>query len=282
MNVYVQAYRQPLGKWLLGILTAVLVLSIAISWLFQMATGSFCHIKLTVIFICSWLFWFTLLPPLQRFTTQWLERNPRWQRIVLPGFALSFTLVGINQLVTRSAIIFILYTFYGCSDVHDDWLFSAMTNNVLIHFLNCWLIIASTIFLNHTKISLAKNTLQMNAGSRQDAEKPAGEAAAKTFLAIKNNNKTELLRFQEIIWLQSDNNCVEIQTLEKKYVLYRSLRSIEEELDNQIFVRIHRSTIVNRNFIKSINQLPSGDGYVELTTGESIRYSRNYKKQLMG
>lgn len=124
--------------------------------------------------------------------------------------------------------------------------------------------------------------VQANASPMPDAENPAGEAAAHTALMIKNNNETELLHFQEIIWLQSDSNGVKIQTIRKKYLLYRSLRSIEQELDSPQFVRIHRSAIVNRTFIQSIRQLPGGDGYVALTTGEEIRYSRNYKRQLIG
>ncbi|MFN7116250.1 MAG: LytR/AlgR family response regulator transcription factor [Saprospiraceae bacterium] len=282
MNLYVQTYRQPLTQWLLGILTALLVLMVLVGWLFQMATDSFCHTKLTIIFITSWIFWAALTPHLQQFASKWFARNPRWQQLMLPGFVLSFTLVGINQLLTRSAIVFVLYVFYGCSDVYDNWLFSAMTNNVLIHFLNCWLIIGATIVANHATISRKQVLVQTTANSMPDSEKPAGEAAAVTTLAIKNNNTTEILRFQEIIWLKSDNNCVEIQTTRKKFVLYRSLRSIEAELDPQQFVRIHRSAIVNRQFIQSIHHLPSGDGYVALTTGEEIRYSRNYKKGLMG
>lgn len=141
--------------------------------------------------------------------------------------------------------------------------------------------VGTAILFNGAKINRYP-IVQATANSMPDAEKPAGEAAAYTTLTIKNNNKTELLRFPEIIWLQSDNNCVEIQTTRKKYVLYRSLRSIEQELDAQQFIRIHRSAIVNRTFIQSISQLPSGDGFVELTTGEEIRYSRNYKKGLVG
>lgn len=132
--------------------------------------------------------------------------------------------------------------------------------------------------LSDSTFSLVK----ASATSKPDAEKPAGEAAAFTTLTIINNHKTELLRFSEIIWLQSDNNGVAIQTISKKYVLYRSLRSIEQELDIQQFVRIHRSAIVNRLFIESIHQLPGGDGYVTLTTGEEIRYSRSYKYKLIG
>ncbi len=124
--------------------------------------------------------------------------------------------------------------------------------------------------------------VKANANSKADIEKPAGEAAAVTTLTIKNNNETEIIRLQEVIWLQSDNNCVEIQTVQKKYVLSRTLRALEQELDPLLFIRIHRAAIINRTFIQSIHHLPGGDGFVELTTSETIRYSRNYKRQLMG
>ena len=135
--------------------------------------------------------------------------------------------------------------------------------------------------LTKKKSSPDFNLVKASATSKPDAEKPAGEAATFTTLTIINNNKTELIRFSEIIWLQSDKSVVEIQTTDKKYLLYRSLRSVEQELDTQQFVRIHRSAIVNRLFIESICQLPGGDGYLTLTTGEEIRYSRSYKKELM-
>lgn len=137
------------------------------------------------------------------------------------------------------------------------------------------------ILFNFAPRSCQFTLVRATANSMPDAEKPAGEAAALTTLAIKNDNTTELLRFQEIIWIQADHKEVEIQTTRKKMVLYRSLRSIESELDPQQFVRIHRSAIVNRQFIQAVHHLPTGDGYVELLTGEEMRFSRNYKKSLI-
>lgn len=123
--------------------------------------------------------------------------------------------------------------------------------------------------------------LAANASSRQDAEKPAGEAAERTTLCFKTDHNNEQIHFKEIVLLQAENNSVTIYTISDSYFANRSLRSIEEELDPVQFVRIHRATIINRTFIKTLHPLPGGDGYVELTTGDTLRYSRNYKNRLI-
>jgi DNA-binding LytR/AlgR family response regulator len=140
--------------------------------------------------------------------------------------------------------------------------------------------VSTTIGFNPSNIRIP-SLLRANASPMPDAEKPAGEAATHTTLIIKDNNKTELLRFQEILYLEFENNRVEIQTIHKRYIVYRSLRSVEQELDPALFIRIHRSAIVNRHFIIDIIHFPSGDGYVELTNGEEICYARNYKQGLI-
>ena len=147
------------------------------------------------------------------------------------------------------------------------------------------LALVSTIFLG---IFLVFQTgipayfrLAANASSRQDAEKPAGEAAERTTLCFKTDHNNEQIHFKEIVLLQAENNSVTIYTISDSYFANRSLRSIEEELDPVQFVRIHRATIINRTFIKTLHPLPGGDGYVELTTGDTLRYSRNYKNRLI-
>ncbi len=145
--------------------------------------------------------------------------------------------------------------------------------------------LASALFLGFLLVFQAKIPgsfrLAANASSRQDAEKPAGEAAERTTLSFKTDHNNEQIHFKEIVLLQAENNSVTIYTVSSSYFANRSLRSIEEELDPSQFVRIHRATIINRAFIKTLHPLPGGDGYVELTTGDTLRYSRNYKNRLI-
>lgn len=57
-----------------------------------------------------------------------------------------------------------------------------------------------------------------------------------------------------------------------------SLRSALERLDQKVFVRIHRTTIVNARFIKSVS--PSKGNFVETQRGMHLPLSRRYYRQL--
>lgn len=61
-----------------------------------------------------------------------------------------------------------------------------------------------------------------------------------------------------------------------KFVIYESLNSLEEKLGNK-FVRCHKSYIINRHHIKSINKKLRS---IEMSNGEVCYYSRNNSKIL--
>jgi two-component system LytT family response regulator len=56
--------------------------------------------------------------------------------------------------------------------------------------------------------------------------------------------------------------------------------SLELQLDPNMFRRIHRSTIVNLNFIEELRTSPGGDYQVVLRNGENLVLSQKYQKNL--
>ena len=52
------------------------------------------------------------------------------------------------------------------------------------------------------------------------------------------------------------------------------------KLDDKLFVRIHRSTIVNVQRVVSITPLPKGGSLLELSAGETLKVSRNYRESI--
>lgn len=64
-------------------------------------------------------------------------------------------------------------------------------------------------------------------------------------------NYTKVL-FQDIDFVKSDGNYIEIHWIGKKSVLKKTLKSIEEKLPSQTFFQLHRSYMVNINKISSI------------------------------
>jgi len=61
--------------------------------------------------------------------------------------------------------------------------------------------------------------------------------------------------------------------------LRRSMSELERELDAQRFVRIHRSTIVNLEQVRSMKVDETGEYEVCLENGARLNLSRRYRKE---
>jgi two-component system LytT family response regulator len=58
------------------------------------------------------------------------------------------------------------------------------------------------------------------------------------------------------------------------------MSDLDRDLDQAIFCRIHRSTIVNLNRVRTLVLNEDGERDVQLENGTTLRLSRRYRKQL--
>jgi two-component system LytT family response regulator len=100
-------------------------------------------------------------------------------------------------------------------------------------------------------------------------------------LMIKLPGRVYFIRADEIDWIESEGNYVRIHAGKESHFLRDTLGSMEARLDQQKFVRIHRSTIVNVESIKELQPLFSGDYTVMLHCGERLTMSRGHKEKLL-
>ncbi len=71
---------------------------------------------------------------------------------------------------------------------------------------------------------------------------------------FKDGYETIHLNFSEILYFKADGNYVDIYTKIQKFVIRDSLKSIEQKIPySQSFKRVHKSFIVNTNFISKIS-----------------------------
>jgi two-component system LytT family response regulator len=98
--------------------------------------------------------------------------------------------------------------------------------------------------------------------------------------AVKSAGQVSFLKTSEIDWIEAADyySCLHVGA--RTHLLRRSMAELEQELDQAIFCRIHRSTIVKLDRVRGLKLNESGEYDVLLDNGTKLRLSRRYRKQL--
>lgn len=104
-------------------------------------------------------------------------------------------------------------------------------------------------------------------------------------LAIKSRGRVVFLRTEEIEWIEAAGNYVEVHAGKDCHLIRDTLNNFEEKLDARKFMRIHRSCMVNLEFIKELQPGIAGEYVVLMRDGRQLTLSRGYRdkvQQLIG
>lgn len=113
-----------------------------------------------------------------------------------------------------------------------------------------------------------------------DVAAPAEPAQHLTRLLIKSRGRILFIWVSEILWIGAEENYVRINTGKESHLLRETISSLEQKLDPEMFLRIHRSSIVNLRFVKEVRAQSRGESVVILANGQKITMSRGYYSRL--
>lgn len=99
-------------------------------------------------------------------------------------------------------------------------------------------------------------------------------------LIIKSAGQVVFVSIAEIDWIEAANYYTCLHIGPNTHILRRSLAALERELQSGLFCRIHRSTIVNVERIRSLELMDDGEYAVVMKTGIRLRLSRGFRKSL--
>jgi two-component system LytT family response regulator len=99
-------------------------------------------------------------------------------------------------------------------------------------------------------------------------------------VVIKNAGQISFVKISEIDWIEAADYYACLHVGARSHLLRRSLSDLEEDLDPNVFCRVHRSSIVNLERVRGLKLTPDGEYEILLDTGTSVRLSRRYRKQL--
>jgi two-component system, LytTR family, response regulator len=101
------------------------------------------------------------------------------------------------------------------------------------------------------------------------------EAFAKRLL-VPHQGRSFFLPVGEIARISSDGNNVDVHSTRGLFRLRSTMEAVEARLDPAVFVRIHRSHLVNIDAIAAIEPAFHGDQTVTLRDGTTLPWSRRY------
>lgn len=106
--------------------------------------------------------------------------------------------------------------------------------------------------------------------------------AAHKIVPIKEVGKIRVISIEDIEYLSGCGNYVEIFLKNGQMVLHREkMSTMEDKLNEQEFIRIHRSSIVRFSAISELTTSKRGDYTVKLKNGTEFPVSRQFKAEIL-
>ncbi len=94
---------------------------------------------------------------------------------------------------------------------------------------------------------------------------------------IKKGSSLVKLKLTEIIFIEALENYVTLNTNEDRFTIHFTMKAIENQLPSGVFIRVHRSFIINKSMIQTIKEntldLIVGGSLKSIPVGKSFRDS---------
>ena len=97
---------------------------------------------------------------------------------------------------------------------------------------------------------------------------------------VRKLGKEFLIAASDVEYLQASGNYVNLHLHARDYPLRTTMAGIEPRMDPSRFVRVHRSYMVNLDFIQEIEPLDTGDARILMKDGTQVPCSRKYRAVL--
>ncbi len=115
----------------------------------------------------------------------------------------------------------------------------------------------------------AKEYHRMKKGAKANAD------ADENYFFVKCNGRIEKVLYEDLLYVEAALNYVVLHTSHNKMIVYLTIKGIIEDLPSTLFIRVHKSFIVNRQKITSI------EGNIIRIGNVEIPISQNFHEEVM-
>lgn len=98
-------------------------------------------------------------------------------------------------------------------------------------------------------------------------------------ILVQSLNKLVTILIEDVIRVEAYGDYSKLITDDKTYLSNYGISTLEEKLDNTVFIRVHRSSIINLNKVKELNKYTKSYD-VTMTNQDVVRVSRGYMSNI--
>ena len=129
----------------------------------------------------------------------------------------------------------------------------------------------------------SQQALNQQALSQQALNQQASNAQAPlTRLMVRSGNRIIPIAAADIVWIEAAEDYALLHTAQGKFTASTGIGELEKRLDSQVFMRVHRSAIINVQCIKHVETDTSGNLTTTMVNGAKVKVSRSYTAQIRG
>ena len=99
-------------------------------------------------------------------------------------------------------------------------------------------------------------------------------------LTIKDGTEFHLVNMGDILWIDAAGDYMCVHTGSRTHIMRSTMKQLASRLDPDMFIRIHRSTIVNVNFISGARTHVNGEYLLTMAGGTTLKVSRGYSDKI--
>lgn len=250
--------KQRLSFVVSACLLGMVVVNILLDYLFTLFQNSAFYISESLLFSSYWVLYLPLLFLL-------FKRIKRTENIGLnlafAGFAVVIHLIAYPALVWLLSEIFYYHTF----EYWQTFNFGLSAYFIKSMLVYGFFLLAFTLFIKKEKSTIIKEAIK-------------SQNFISSIIITDNHNVKSVLEVNDISYISANSPYVDIHHLSKKYLHNETLKSLENQLNENQFIRIHKSYIINLQKVISYQSRQNGDYDVTLSDGTILRLSRNYAK----
>ncbi|MFT4767046.1 MAG: two-component system LytT family response regulator [Glaciecola sp.] len=99
-------------------------------------------------------------------------------------------------------------------------------------------------------------------------------------ITVKDGSDIQFIRVPDIEWVDAAGDYMCIHATGKTHIMRITMKQLEGMLNPAVFLRVHRSTIVNNRCVTGAQTLTNGEYLLNLEGGTQLKVSRSYKDRI--